>query len=40
MQQTSAAKYRILIVDDMPDNIRVLTGVLKDKYQLSAATIP
>ncbi len=31
------SKQRILIVDDIPDNIEVLRGVLRGDYQIQAA---
>lgn len=34
---TDSPKKRILIVDDAPENIRIITEVLKDKYALIAA---
>jgi PleD family two-component response regulator len=38
MAVSPAEKNRILIVDDQPDNIDVLTNILKDLYILMAAT--
>ena len=35
---TDSPKKRILIVDDAPENIRIITEVLKDEYALIAAT--
>lgn len=34
----NAVKPTILVVDDVPENIDVLTGVLKDEYRVRAAT--
>ena len=31
-------QHMVLIVDDTPENIDVLVGVLKDKYKLKVAT--
>ena len=36
--QEPARKEVVLIVDDTPDNIALLTGLLKDKYRLIVAT--
>ena len=30
-------KYTILVVDDVPDNIDILSGILKDDYNVMAA---
>ncbi len=38
MPHLAAEKPRILIVDDQPDNIAVLTNILKNQYTLMAAT--
>ncbi|RPJ15557.1 MAG: response regulator [Desulfobacteraceae bacterium] len=35
---TDTPKKRILIIDDAPENIRIVTEILKDKYALTAAT--
>jgi class 3 adenylate cyclase len=35
---TDASQYSVLIVDDTPDNITVLNGVLSGLYQIKAAT--
>jgi len=34
----SGKKYTILIVDDMPDNISLLSSLLKDRYKVKIAT--
>jgi putative two-component system response regulator len=36
--QMGSKEYCILIVDDVPQNIKVLNEILKDKYKISAAT--
>ena len=38
LEQEPARKAVVLIVDDTPDNIALLTGLLKDKYRLIVAT--
>ncbi|MDC7127000.1 MAG: adenylate/guanylate cyclase domain-containing protein [Spirochaetales bacterium] len=37
-QSTTRSKANILIVDDVPDNIRFLEGLLKGRYGIKAAT--
>lgn len=36
--QTRAAAPRILVVDDMPDNLFLMNGLLEDRYQVVEAT--
>lgn len=38
MMTNPVEKQRILVVDDEPTNIAVLAGILKDQYQIRAAT--
>lgn len=38
MMDTATSQYSILIVDDTPENITVLSGVLSGAYQIRAAT--
>ncbi len=38
MNASSSAKQTILIVDDTPDNIMLLSTLLKDKYHTKVAT--
>lgn len=35
--KSKASQLSVLIVDDVPDNIEVLRGVIKDKYKIKAA---
>ena len=37
MDQISASKPTILVVDDTPDNLSLMSGVLKDTYKLKVA---
>ncbi len=38
MPKATKSKKRLLIVDDEPGNIRILSNILADDYVLSAAT--
>ncbi|OIQ26430.1 two-component system response regulator [uncultured Vibrio sp.] len=38
MQSESAPKPVILVVDDIPDNIHTLSGILSDQFKIKAAT--
>jgi len=38
MNQENKTRYRVLIVDDEPTNIKILSNILQDDYDISAAT--
>ncbi|MGF1755824.1 response regulator, partial [Vibrio makurazakiensis] len=38
MDQKTVAKPIILVVDDIPDNIHTLSGILNDNFKIKAAT--